>query len=50
MNLFYYQVLKYYKSWRQQLTKQKLYHPLRKLSKLEKPDLRNTAGEVGTNS
>ena len=26
------------------------YHPSRKLSKLDKPDMRDTAGEVGTNS
>ena len=24
------------------------YHPSRKLSKLDEPDMRNTAGEVGT--
>ena len=27
-----------------------IYHPSRKLSKLDKPDMRDTAGEVGTNS
>ena len=26
------------------------YHPSRKLSELEEPDMRDTAGEVGTNS
>ena len=25
------------------------YHPSRKLSKLDEPDMRDTAGEVGTN-
>ena len=39
------------KSWRQHPTKQQLYgHPSRKLSKLDKPDMRDTAGEVGTSS
>ena len=26
------------------------YHPSRKLSKLDEPDMQDTAGEVGTNS
>ena len=26
------------------------YHPSQKLSKLEEPDIQDTAGEVGTNS
>ena len=26
------------------------YHPSQKLSKLDKPDMRDTAGKVGTNS
>ena len=40
------------KSWRQQPKKQQLYgrHPSRKLSKLNKQDMRDTAGEVGMNS
>ena len=40
-------------SWRQYLTKQQLYghhHPSRKLSKLDEPDVQDTAGEVGTSS
>ena len=39
--------------WRQYSTKQQLYghlYPSRKLLKLEEPDTRNTAGEVGTSS
>ena len=32
-------------------TEQQLYdHPWRKLSKLDEPDMRDTAGEVGTSS
>ena len=27
-----------------------LYHPSRKVSKLDEPDMQDTAGEVGTNS
>ena len=27
-----------------------IYHPSRKLSKLDEPDMRDTAGEAGTNS
>ena len=39
------------KSWRQHPTKQQLYgHPSRKLSKLDDPDMQDTAGEVGTSS
>ncbi len=39
------------KSWRQYPTKQQLYgHLSQKLSKLDKPDMRDTAGEVRTNS
>ena len=39
------------KSWRQHLTKPQLYgHPLRKLSKLDKPDTQDIAGEAGTSS
>ena len=41
------------KSWRQLPTKQQLYghlHPSRKLSKLDNPDMWDTAGEVGTGS
>ena len=30
--------------------KQATYHPSQKLSKLDKPDIRDTAGEVRTNS
>ena len=41
-------------SWRQHPTKQQLYGHLppitKKLSKLDEPDMRDTAGEVGTNS
>ena len=40
-------------SWKQHPTKQQLYghlFPLRKLSKLDEPDIRGTAGEVGTSS
>ena len=39
-------------SWRQHPTKQQLYGhlpPIMKLSKLDEPDMRDTAGEVGTN-
>ena len=38
------------KSWGQFITKQQLYGHQRKLSKLNEPDMRDTAGEVGTNS
>ena len=41
------------KSWRQYPTKQLLYGhlpPSEKVSKLDEPDMRDTAGEVGTNS
>ena len=44
------------KSWRQHPTKQQLYsytatyHPSRKLSKLDKADMRDTAGELGSSS
>ena len=39
------------KSWSQHPTKQQLYgHPSRKLLKLNEPDIRDTAGEVRTNS
>ena len=39
------------KSWRQHPTKQQLYsHSSRKLSKLDESDMRDTAGEVRTNS
>ena len=39
------------KTWRQHPTKQQLYdHPSQKLSKLDEPDMRDTAGEVGTSS
>ena len=41
------------KSWRQHSTKQQLYchhHPSRKLSKLDEPNMQDTAGEVGTSS
>ena len=39
------------KFWRQQPTKQQLYgHPSRKLSKLDEPDMQDTAEEVGTRS
>ena len=41
------------KSWRQHPAKQQLYgHPpsSRKLSKVDEPDVRDTAGEVRTNS
>ncbi len=38
-------------SWRQHPTKQQLYGhlpPITKLSKLDKPDMQDTTGEVGT--
>ena len=41
------------KSWRQHPTKQQLYGtyiPSRKLSKLDEPDMQETAGEAGTSS
>ena len=41
------------KSWRQHPTKQQMYShlpPSQKLSKLDKQDIQDTAGEVGTNS
>ena len=41
------------KSWRQQPTKQQLYGhlpPITKLSKLDEPDIQDTAVEVGTKS
>ena len=41
------------KSWRQHPTRHQLYGPLlisRKLSKLDEPDMQDTAGEAGTNS
>ena len=41
------------KSWRHHPTKQQLYGhlpPSRKLSKLDEPDMQNTAGDVGTSS
>ena len=40
------------KSWRQHSTKQQImatYHPSQKLSKLDKPDMWDTAGDVETN-
>ena len=41
------------KSWRQHPTNQQVYatyQPSQKLSKLDEPDMRNTAGEVGMSS
>ena len=38
------------KSWRQYPPKQQLYRPSRKLSKLDEPDLRDTAEEVEKNT
>ena len=39
------------KSWRAHPIKQQLYdHSPRKLSELDEPDMRDTAGEVGTSS
>ena len=41
------------KSWRQHPPSSSCmatYHPLRKLSKLDEPDMQDTAGEVGTSS
>ena len=39
------------KSWRQHPTRQRLYGlPSRKLSKLDEPDMQDTAGEAGTSS
>ena len=39
------------RSWRQHPTKHQLYGlPSRKLSKLDEPDMQDTAGEAGTNS
>ena len=42
------------KSWRQHPTKATAvtatYHPSQKLSKLDEPDMQDTAGEVGTRS
>ena len=41
------------KSWRQHATKQQQLYghlPPRKLSKLDEPDMQDTAGEVGTSS
>ena len=41
------------RSWRQHPTKQQMYGhlpPITKLSKLDEPDTRNTAGEVGKSS
>ena len=37
------------KSWRQHPTKQQLYCHLPPITKLDEPDMRNSAGEVGTN-
>ena len=38
------------KSWRQHPSYTATYHPSRKLSKLDEPDMQNTAGEAGTSS
>ena len=39
------------KYWKQHRTKQHMYgHLPRKLSKLDEPDMQDTAGEVGTNT
>ena len=41
------------KSWRQHPTRHQLYghlHPITKLSKLDEPDMQDTAGEAGTSS
>ena len=41
------------KSWKHTLQNSSctaIYHPLRKLSKLDEPDMQDTAGEVGMNS
>ena len=37
-------------SWRQHPTKQQLYSHLPPITKLDEPDISDTAGEVGTNS